>query len=93
MPSFALSPDGRQIVFSAADGTGTILWRVGESADYCNPSLSPDGKRLAVGVRDPKTNVRDIWLFDLARGGKWQVSVDGGEEPQWRRDGTTGQQR
>src|SRR5262249_6812475 len=50
------------------DRSGKQLGRVGESADYSNPSLSPDGKRLAVGVRDPKTKLRDIWLFDLARG-------------------------
>src|SRR5262245_23516410 len=41
------------------DRSGKQLGTVGEPADYSNPSLSADDKRLAVGVRDPKTKSRD----------------------------------
>ena len=71
------------------DRSGKQLGRVGESADYSNPSLSPDGKRLAVNVRDPKTNVRDIWLFDLARGAMSRFTYHPADDvnPVWSKDG------
>jgi serine/threonine protein kinase len=71
------------------DRSGKQLGRVGESADYSNPSLSPDGKRLAVGVRDPKTKVRDIWLFDLARGAMSRFTYHPADDlnPVWSKDG------
>src|SRR5262249_11039533 len=43
------------------DRSGKQLGTVGEPADYSNPSLSADDKRLAIGIRDPKTKTRDIW--------------------------------
>jgi eukaryotic-like serine/threonine-protein kinase len=71
------------------DRSGKQLGRVGESADYSNPSLSPDGKRLALSVRDPKTNVRDIWLFDLARGAMSRFTYHPADDvnPVWSKDG------
>jgi eukaryotic-like serine/threonine-protein kinase len=72
------------------DRSGKQLGRVGESADYGNPSLSPDGKRLAVNVRDPKTNVRDIWLFDLMRGAMSRFTYHPADDvnPVWSKDGS-----
>src|SRR5262245_28516856 len=72
------------------DRSGKQLGTVGESADYSNPSLAPDGKRLAVGVRDPKTKTRDIWLFDLARGAKSRFTFDPADDlnPVWSKDGS-----
>jgi Tol biopolymer transport system component len=72
------------------DRSGKQLETVGESADYRNPSLAPDGKRLAVGVRDPKTKKRDIWLFDLTRGAKSRFIIDPADDnnPAWAKDGS-----
>ena len=72
------------------DRSGKQLGTVGESADYSNPSLAPDGKRLAVGIRDPKTTKRDIWLIDLARGVKQRFTFDPADDfnPVWSRDGS-----
>jgi hypothetical protein len=63
-----------------------LLWRdrrgvpggiVGEPGpEYSFPALSPDGKRLAVGRRDPRTGRRDIWLIDLARGRMEKLTDD-----------------
>jgi eukaryotic-like serine/threonine-protein kinase len=72
------------------DRSGKKLGTVGEPADYSNPSLAPDGKRLAVSVRDPETKQRDIWLFDLARGAKSRFTFDPADDinPLWSKDGS-----
>ena len=72
------------------DRSGKQLGMVGEAADYSSPSLAPDGKRLAVGIRDPKTTKRDIWLIDLARGVKQRFTFDPADDlnPVWSRDGS-----
>ncbi|HTS26939.1 MAG TPA: protein kinase [Bryobacteraceae bacterium] len=49
------------------DRSGKRLGTVGGVADYTNPAISPDGKRIAVGIRDPATARRDIWILDLER--------------------------
>src|ERR1035441_2160975 len=79
--SFAASPSGvivwRQSANSSQsslqwfDRSGKKLSVVGEVADYSNPALSPDDSKLAIGIRDPQTKTRDIWIFDL-------VGVPGG---------------
>jgi serine/threonine protein kinase len=72
------------------DRSGKQLGTVGESADYSNPSLAPDGKRVAVGIPDPKTGKRDIWLIDLARAVKSRFTFDPADDfnPVWSRDGS-----
>ncbi|HEU4386297.1 MAG TPA: protein kinase [Blastocatellia bacterium] len=72
------------------DRGGKQLGTVGESADYSNPSLAPNGERLAIGIRDPKTTKRDIWLFDLSRGVKSRFTFDTADDlnPVWSTDGS-----
>jgi len=72
------------------DREGKRLGVVGEPADYSNPALSPDGKRLAVGRRDPTTRTRDIWVFDLVRGASSRLTFDPAEDmnPLFSPDGT-----
>jgi hypothetical protein len=48
--------------FDRKGGRGAVI---GEPADYSNPALSPDGRMLAVGKRDPVSGNRDIYIFDL----------------------------
>jgi Tol biopolymer transport system component/DNA-binding winged helix-turn-helix (wHTH) protein len=68
---------------------GTRLSTVGEPADYTNPALSPDEKKLAVGRRDPQAKTRDIWIFDLERGTSSRFTFDPGDDlnPTWSPDG------
>ena len=72
------------------DATGRRLETVGEPADYSNPALSPDEKKLAVGIREPVTGTRDIWIFDLARGSRTRFTFDTADDmnPTWSPDGS-----
>lgn len=71
------------------DRTGKILGRVGEPAEIANPSLSPDGSRIAVDVSD-RDNV-DIWLENTRQAGSARFTFDPTDEvtPVWSRDGST----
>ena len=72
------------------DRAGQPLSTVGDPADYASPALSPDGHWLAVGVRDPASRSRDIWLLDLLRGTKVRLTNDPGDDlsPIWSPDGS-----
>jgi len=50
------------------------------------PRLSPDGKRVALDVRDQQN---DIWIWDLARETLTRVTFDAGLDtwPVWTPDG------
>ena len=96
--TFAASPNGtlvwRRDSGSASslqwfDRNGKPLGVVGEAADYSNPALSPDDSKLAVSIRDPQTTTRDIWIFDLVRGGKTRLTFDPADDLDcvWSPDG------
>jgi hypothetical protein len=55
------------------DRTGKKLATVGELADLGNLELSPDNKRVAVAVLNETTGTRDLWLYDLATGGRMRL--------------------
>jgi serine/threonine protein kinase/Tol biopolymer transport system component len=98
--TFAASPNGvlvwRRSVQSSQslpqwfDRNGKKLGAVGEAADYSNPALSPNDSKLAVGIRDPQTKTRDIWIFDLLRGTKTRLTFDPADDLDsiWSPDGT-----
>jgi serine/threonine protein kinase len=71
------------------DRKGTRLSALGPVAEYTNPALAPDGRTLAVGVADPITGNRDIWLWDLARGTSMRLTSDPADDlnPTWSPDG------
>jgi Tol biopolymer transport system component len=66
---------------SVAVGTGSIKG---------TGRLSPDGKRYAVEVVDPKQGTSDIWIYDLARGSNERVTFQLLDEknPVWAPDGS-----
>ena len=70
------------------DRQGKRLGSVGATAHYTNPALSPDQKRIAVGITDPQTNQRDIWILD-SHGGSMRLTTDPKEDfnPTWSPDG------
>jgi eukaryotic-like serine/threonine-protein kinase len=72
------------------DRSGRRLGVVGEPADNSNPALSPDDTKLAIGIRDPQTKTRDIWIFDLLRGTKTRLTFGPGDDLDsiWSPDGT-----
>jgi eukaryotic-like serine/threonine-protein kinase len=72
------------------DRSGKRLGVVGEPAEYSNPALSHDDSKLAVGIRDPQTKTRDIWIFDLLRGARTRLTFDPAEDLDsiWSPDGT-----
>jgi Tol biopolymer transport system component len=100
LASFSASPNGvlvwrRNSLSSQSslqwfDRGGKKLSTVGEPANYSNPSLSPDNTKLAVCIRDPQTNTRDIWVLDLLRGSSTRLTFDPADDldPVWSPDGT-----
>jgi eukaryotic-like serine/threonine-protein kinase len=71
------------------DRAGRRESTIGEPADYTNPALSPDGKRLAVDIGSPGVN-RDIWIFDLDRGSRTRFTSHPMDDfnPVWSPDGS-----
>jgi Tol biopolymer transport system component len=68
--------------------TGQKLGIVGQPNLYTNPTLSPDGVRLAVGVGSRGS--RDIWIFDLKRGTGSRLTFNPADDmdPAWLADGS-----
>ncbi len=69
------------------DRTGKLLGKVGERERVVDPRLSPDGRRLAVVLGDPLTN---IWVLDLERGTRTRLTFDSAthNSPSWSADGS-----
>jgi Tol biopolymer transport system component len=80
------SPDSRLIWF---DRTGKEVGSFSARADYHNPSLSPDEKRLAIEKTDPATARHTIWILELSRGIISRLVFDaaGAHQPVWSPDG------
>ncbi len=69
------------------DRTGRESPAFPEPGDYTNPSIAPDGNRVAFGLaQGPST---DIWIRDLTRGVTTRFTFDAAPElvPQWSPDG------
>ena len=71
------------------DRSGKRLGTAGAVANYTNPALAPDGMRLAVSIRDPATENRDIWVLDLLRESASRITFDPADHtnPAWSPDG------
>ncbi|HEU4989919.1 MAG TPA: protein kinase [Gemmatimonadaceae bacterium] len=95
------SPDGKWLVLrtdNTAPGAGDLVG-VRTSGDTTpvplvatrfselSPAVSPDGKWLAYSSDDNGTPEVYVRPFPNTNGGRWQVSLDGGIDPAWSRDG------
>jgi Tol biopolymer transport system component len=97
--AFSLSQNGVLAYRTGSGGSTELIWfdrhgnragKVGPPAEYSNPSLSPDGSRLAVGRMDPQAKTRDLWVFDLKRGTSSRLTFDPADDfnPVWSHDGS-----
>jgi Tol biopolymer transport system component len=97
-----VSPDGQRFIFAVPpapaarqltvlDRAGKIVGMVGEPGPYGQPSLSPDGSRVAVIHNDVETGNQDIWSFDVWTGKSYVVTSDPAPDsaPVWSPDGKT----
>ena len=50
---------------------------------YTAPHLSPDGKRLALGVNEGGRE--DVWVYDRQRAAMERLTLSGGRNPTWSR--------
>ena len=93
------SRDGRYVVYTETDAkSGADIWLLPLSGDRkpteylrtpfseTQARVSPDGRWLA--YRSDESGLNEVYVQSFPKAGsKWQVSVDGGEQPQWRGDG------
>ncbi len=72
------------------DRTGNEVGAVADSDDMAEPSLSPDGKRIAWHRQDPQVGSDDIWLMDLTRNTSSRFTFNPADDvsPIWSPDGT-----
>ena len=61
---------------------------LGPPGDYSWPSVSPDGKSVAVAARDTQTRTRDIWIYSVERGTGTRLTFDAADDfaPVWSPD-------
>jgi Tol biopolymer transport system component len=76
-------------VLTWMDRSGKELSRIGDPGILANPSISPDGSRIAVDVTDLKANNVDIWLMSTIGANSARFTFDPAEEVAavWSRDG------
>jgi dipeptidyl aminopeptidase/acylaminoacyl peptidase len=70
------------------DRTGTIEKVITEPALFFSPSISRDGKRLAVDLSSTTSGFGDIWVFDLVRDVRSRLTYEDPNEtsPLWSPD-------
>jgi Tol biopolymer transport system component len=73
------------------DRSGKELGRINDPAIMDNPTLSPDGTRVALDISDEKANNVDIWIESTTGAGNSRFTFDPAEEVVgvWSHDGKT----
>ena len=97
LPDFAISDNGTLVyVPGSGEPSNKLVWvdRTGETqpvteerGGYFAPRISPDGRRIAVGIE--KDGSTDVWIYDLTRGTMTRLTTAPGadEVPVWTADG------
>ena len=75
----------RSLVWVGRDGTAQPV-ATAPAGPFLNPRLSPDGRRIAVSVRQGATRASDLWVYDAERGAPTRVSFDGANAAIWSPD-------
>jgi Tol biopolymer transport system component len=80
---------GSKLGLVLLDQRGNPGGTLGESGDYANPAVSPDGTRIAVALGP--SDSRDLWIVDVARGLNTRFTFDpaNDDNPVWSPDGKT----
>src|SRR5208282_3359411 len=78
-----------QSALSWMDRSGKELGHIGDPAIMANPTLSPDGSRVALDISDEKAVNVDIWIESTTGAGNSRFTFDPAEEVAavWSRDG------
>ena len=76
-------------VLTWVDRSGKELGKIGQPGIMANPTLSPDGNRVAVDITDTKANNVDVWQLSTNGAGNARFTFDPAEEVcgVWSRDG------
>ncbi len=71
------------------DRDGNVIDIVGERAIFNSPKFSPDGGKIVVDIYDNKTRANNIWVYDIQRGTRTQITFDefNASDPIWSPDG------
>ncbi len=98
LASYATAANGTLAYISEAewDAPRRLVWvdrsgressAVDQLARYSNPRLSPDGRRLAVALRD---GTEDVWVYAFERASFTRLTRHSGDalQPVWTPDGT-----
>ncbi len=90
------SPDGQTLAFHQATGSGRDIWMFplnGEATSFLATSFteqmamfSPDGRWLAYVSNESGRFEVYVQAYP-GPGGRWPISIEGGAEPMWSRDG------
>jgi len=67
------------------DQAGKMTPLLQAKGDYISPRFSPDGKRLALEIKNAAAS--DVWIYDLERDTLTRLTFDGAQLPVWTPDG------
>jgi Tol biopolymer transport system component len=72
------------------DRTGNETGTFGEPAPHFNPTISPDGSRIAFDLYDTGTQTTQVWVGDVARGVRTRLTSapSSNATPVWSPDGS-----
>jgi len=85
---YGLWQHDRRLVW--VDRKGTVVGTLGAVADYDDVAISPDGRRVAVSMRDSSRGLNlDVWVMDVDRATASRLSAERSDEfhPIWTADG------
>ena len=76
----------RQLMLVSRSGHATPL--TPDPKAFSNPRFSSDGRRVAIGVADPVSSGRDVWVLDLTQRVWSRLTTNGiSNRPMWTADG------
>lgn len=99
LAQISTSDNGTLVYQSAGRSTRQLTWydrtgapggSLGEPGDWGPPRISPDGKRVAAGRRDEKTNTPALWVMNVADGSSYPLTHmrHSAAQPIWSPDGS-----